>query len=70
MPVSVAFYMTFAGVLLLDFRRKRPDNIAAYAVLRVLDNLAYGAGVWAGAFRTRSLRCLLPRLSLVQRRGG
>lgn len=69
-PVSVAFYMTFAGVLLLDFYRKRPDNVGAYAVLRILDNLAYGAGVWVGVVRTRSVRCLLPRVSLVRRRGG
>lgn len=68
--VTVAFFLTLTGILLVDFRTKRPENIAGYAVLRVLDNLAYGAGVWAGVFRTRSVRCLLPRLSFVQRRGG
>ncbi|MDH4363421.1 MAG: mycofactocin system glycosyltransferase, partial [Acidimicrobiia bacterium] len=31
--------------------------------LGALDNLSYGAGVWQGAWRTRSLRCLLPRLT-------
>lgn len=29
----------------------------------IVDDSAYGAGVWAGAWRTRSLRCLLPRLA-------
>jgi mycofactocin system glycosyltransferase len=28
--------------------------------LRLADDLAYGAGVWAGAWRARSIRCLLP----------
>lgn len=31
--------------------------------LGTLDNLAYGAGVWQGAWRARSVRCLLPRLT-------
>ncbi|MEZ5406664.1 MAG: mycofactocin biosynthesis glycosyltransferase MftF [Acidimicrobiales bacterium] len=31
--------------------------------LGTLDNVAYGAGVWQGAWRARSLRCLLPRLT-------
>ena len=68
--VTVAFFLTLSGLLLADFRARRPENPAVYAVLRVLDNLAYGAGVWAGAFRTRSVRCLLPRLSFGLRRGG
>ncbi|MGC7101443.1 mycofactocin biosynthesis glycosyltransferase MftF [Amycolatopsis lurida] len=28
---------------------------------RRLDDIAYGAGLWAGALRARSIRCLLPR---------
>jgi mycofactocin system glycosyltransferase len=68
--VTVAFFLTLSGILLVDLRTKRPDNTAGYAALRVLDNLAYGAGVWAGVFRTRSVRCLLPRLSVGLRRGG
>ncbi len=31
--------------------------------LGALDNLCYGAGVWQGAWRARSARCLLPRLT-------
>ena len=29
---------------------------------RRLDDLAYGAGLWLGAARSRSLQCLTPRL--------
>ncbi len=31
--------------------------------LGAVDNLSYGAGVWQGAWRARSIRCLLPRLT-------
>ena len=43
--------------------RHRPRRVFGYAGLRVLDGLAYGAGVWAGAFRQRSLRCLMPTVT-------
>lgn len=32
-----------------------------FTVARRLDDLAYGAGVWRGAARARSIRCLVPR---------
>jgi len=31
-----------------------------WTALRLLDDAAYGAGVWAGCWRERSLRCILP----------
>ncbi|HEX6195471.1 MAG TPA: mycofactocin biosynthesis glycosyltransferase MftF [Jiangellaceae bacterium] len=31
-----------------------------FAVIRRLDDVAYGTGVWLGAFRRRSVRCLMP----------
>jgi hypothetical protein len=31
-------------------------------VLTLADDAAYGAGVWLGCVRTRSVRALLPRL--------
>jgi mycofactocin system glycosyltransferase len=41
---------------------QRPGVRPGEALLgRRLDDLAYGAGLWAGAASTRSLRCLLPR---------
>jgi mycofactocin system glycosyltransferase len=36
---------------------------AASAVLAVVDDLAYGVGVWQGCWRARSLRALLPAIS-------
>ncbi len=40
--------------------RKKPVHTFGYLTLRILDPLAYGAGVWAGVLRERSIRCLLP----------
>jgi hypothetical protein len=43
-------------------RREHPtslDPVSATA-LRVLDDAAYGAGVWAGAWRERNIGALLP----------
>ena len=68
--VQVAFVFCVAGLLLADVYRVRPQNIGMFVPLRILDNLAYGAGVWAGAVRRRSLRCLLPRFSVWRRRAG
>ncbi|WP_159701542.1 mycofactocin biosynthesis glycosyltransferase MftF [Arthrobacter sp. 18067] len=45
----------------LEYRRTRPRlDPFRFAVARRLDDLAYGAGVWFGALKGRSLRCLLP----------
>lgn len=38
----------------------RPVPLPAYAGLRLADDMAYGAGVWAGALRARSGRALVP----------
>ena len=46
---------------LLDHRRTRPDlDPVRYVLALRLDDLAYGAGLWAGAVRGRSVRALLP----------
>lgn len=45
----------------LDHRRVRPDlDPLRFLVARRLDDLAYGAGLWAGVVRARSLRALVP----------
>jgi hypothetical protein len=46
--------------------RKKPRHTFGYLMLRIVDPMAYGVGVWAGAIRERSIRCLLP----VVTRGG
>lgn len=48
----------------LDRRRTRPDlDPVRYLLARRLDDLGYGAGLWVGALRRRSVRALLPALS-------
>ena len=47
---------------LTQWRRVRPElDPLSFLLARRLDDLAYGAGVWAGAMRCRSARALLPR---------
>jgi GT2 family glycosyltransferase len=38
-----------------------------YTVLHVVDDVAYGTGVWAGSLRARTVRPLLPRVALRSR---
>ncbi|MFC8517190.1 mycofactocin biosynthesis glycosyltransferase MftF [Streptomyces sp. NPDC057257] len=48
---------------LLEHRRCAPElDRVRFVLARRVDDLAYGAGVWAGAVRGRSLRCLLPEI--------
>ena len=54
-----AFVPPIVGLL-----RKKPGYPIRYLVMRILENLAYGTGVWAGAIRARSLRCLLPVITV------
>jgi len=54
-----AFVPPIVGLL-----RKKPGYPIRYLVMRILENLAYGAGVWAGAIRARSFRCLLPVITV------
>jgi mycofactocin glycosyltransferase len=49
-----------------EYHRARPHlDPARFFLARRLDDLAYGAGLWAGAIRGRSPRCLIPDI-----RGG
>jgi hypothetical protein len=48
---------------LLDWLDRRPRlDPARFLALRLSDDLAYAAGVWAGCARERSIRALLPDL--------
>ena len=47
---------------LLDWTRGTGLDPARYVALRLLDDVAYGAGVWAGAVETRSAGALVPRV--------
>ena len=47
----------------LDWRAERPPlDPVRYVALRLLDDVAYGAGVWAGALRARSFAAITPSL--------
>jgi mycofactocin glycosyltransferase len=48
---------------LLEWFERRPAlGPARFVALRLADDLAYAAGVWAGCARERSARALLPDL--------
>jgi mycofactocin glycosyltransferase len=59
-----------AALLLLtppavEWRRRHPDlDPVRWSAISVLDDMAYGAGVWVGCIRTRSFRPLVPSLRL------
>ena len=42
-------------------RERKGVSLWTTLVARRADDLAYGAGLWAGAVRARSVRCLMPR---------
>jgi mycofactocin glycosyltransferase len=49
---------------LIDFRRSGSHlNPLVYLLIRRLDDLAYGAGLWCGAIRDRTAAPLIPRLT-------
>ncbi|MFM7068515.1 MAG: mycofactocin biosynthesis glycosyltransferase MftF [Actinomycetes bacterium] len=63
-----------AGALLWNLgaalaeRSGEPVRAVPFAALSVIDDVAYGAGVWAGCIRRRSLRALLPSVAPSTRR--
>lgn len=67
---QVAFLFLLCVLLLpiIALIRDRPRRLFSFVGLYILDNFSYGAGLWVGAIRERSLRCLLPVLTLSARR--
>ncbi|MEY2966991.1 MAG: hypothetical protein RLY50_1041 [Actinomycetota bacterium] len=77
--VLVAAMFTWRGVhalviaavvtLIVDVVRARPSpmRVLPWVALRLVDHLAYSLGVWRGAVATRSVRCLLPVVSVPRR---
>ena len=54
---------------LIDYRRSGSNlNPLIYLTIRRLDDMAYGAGVWRGAIRHRTIAPLIPRLDLRMKR--
>lgn len=61
-----AGFALFASLLIpgvYGLVKYKPQRIFGYMGLRILDNLAYGAGVWRGAISAKSLRCLIPTIT-------
>ncbi len=44
--------------------RRKPRYTFRYLGTRILDNLAYGLGVWSGAIRAKTFRCLAPVITV------
>jgi hypothetical protein len=64
---ALAAAVVVPGLLEWLDRRPRLDP-ARFLALRLADDLAYAAGVWAGCARERSARALLPDLGGAPRR--
>ena len=58
--------LTFSALVppIVGLLRYKPEHPIRYLVMRILEDVAYGAGVWVGAVRARSLRCLLPVITV------
>jgi mycofactocin glycosyltransferase len=58
--------LTFSAFVppMIGLLRNKPNYPIRYLLIRILENLAYGLGVWAGAIRARSLGCLLPMITV------
>jgi len=62
--VRPAVAAAFVVPPLVEWARERPPlDPLRWTLARVADDLAYGAGVWAGAVRARSATALVPDLS-------
>jgi mycofactocin system glycosyltransferase len=57
---------TFSALIppIVGLMRNKPGHPIRYLVMRILEGMAYGTGVWVGAARVRSLRCLLPVITV------
>jgi hypothetical protein len=58
--IGFALFASFLIPAVYGLVRYKPQRVFGYMGLRILDGLAFGAGVWVGAIRERSLRCLMP----------
>lgn len=66
--VSLMFSLCVLGPPLIELLTKRPRYPSTFVAFSILDNFSYGVGLWAGAIRQKSARCLLPALTVSSRR--
>ena len=67
--LRIGAMFTFSAFVppLVGLMRNKPNHPVRYFIVRILEDVAYGTGVWMGAVRTRSLRCLLPVITVRRR---
>ena len=66
--VSLMFSLCVLVPPLIELVVKRPRYPSTFVAFSILDNFSYGVGLWSGAIRQKSLRCLLPALTVSSRR--
>ena len=66
--ISFMFAICVVAPPLIELLVKRPRYPTTFVVFSILDNFSYGTGLWAGAIRLKSGRCLLPVLTVSSRR--
>ena len=54
--------LTFSALVpsIFGLMRFKPNHPIRYLLVRIISDMSYASGVWAGAIRVRSVRCLLP----------
>jgi mycofactocin glycosyltransferase len=64
--IRLGAMLTFSALVppIVGLVRHKPEHPLRYLVMCILEDVAYGTGVWVGAIRTRSLRCLLPVITV------
>lgn len=66
--ISLMFSLCVLAPPLIELLVKRPRYPSTFVAFSILDNFSYGLGLWAGAIRQKSARCLLPALTVSSRR--
>lgn len=56
--------LSFGVPVVVGVARRRPRRIIGWIARRLLDDLAYSVGVWRGVVATRSVRCVMPVVSV------
>ena len=59
--LRVLFIVAALGPAVYEWWTKRPHlDVVRFALIKILDNAAYGAGVWKGVIATRTIAPLIP----------
>ena len=59
--IRMLFLLSALGPAAYEWWKKRPQlDFIRFVLIKIVDNAAYGAGVWKGAFTQRTIQVLLP----------